>query len=381
MGMIYKRSYKRKDGTIGHTSVWWIKYYRDGRPIYESTETTKEKEGRDLLKLREGNVVRGEPVVPRQRRVTFDELAADVVTDYRVNGKRSLGDLERRITLHLKPFFGGRRMADITTADVRRYSEMRLAELVKKGTTTSNAQINRELAVLKRAFNLGLQAGKSLHKPYIPMLKEKNTRAGFFEPEQFRAVQAQVLSTALRPVLHFAYITGWRTQSEVLPLQWRQADFEAGTVRLDADTTKNGEGRLFPMTRELRALLEAQREYTRQVEREKGIICPWVFHREGKAIKSFRRAWRSACKKAGLPGMIPHDFRRTAVRKLVRAGIPERVAMTMTGHKTRSVFERYNIVSPGDLTEAARKLDAAMVTVAVTVGPKSASGGEGSRRK
>jgi len=162
-------------------------------------------------------------------------------------------------------------------------------------------------------------------------------------------------------------MTGWRTPSEVLPLHWRQADFEAGTVRLDADTTKNGEGRIFPMTRELRALLGAQREYTDTVQRDHGIICPWVFHRNGKPIKSFRRAWRSACKQAGLPGMIPHDFRRTAVRNLVRVGIPERVAMTMTGHKTRSVFERYNIVSPGDLTEAARKLDSAIVTVAVTV--------------
>ena len=84
-------------------------------------------------------------------------------------------------------------------------------------------------------------------------------------------------------------------------------------------------------------------------------------HRNGKPIKSFIKVWRAACLAAGQPGKIPHDFRRTAVRNLVRSGVPERVAMKLTGHKTRSVFERYNIVSDGDLADAARKLTAAGV--------------------
>ncbi len=110
---------------------------------------------------------------------------------------------------------------------------------------------------------------------------------------------------------------------------------------------------MFP---ELRSLLEAQRAYTDKIQREQGCIIPWVFHRDGKPIKSFRRAWLTACRLAGQPGRIPHDFRRTAVRNMIRKGIPERVAMQLTGHKTRSVFERYNIVSEGDLQEAGRKL-------------------------
>jgi len=156
----------------------------------------------------------------------------------------------------------------------------------------------------------------------------------------------------------FFYVTGWRL-SEVLSLKWSQVDFGAGRVYLEAGTTKNDEPRVFPFTNELREVLEAQRKYTKGIRKEKGQIIPWVFHREGKRVRSFRRSWLTACKGAGVPGRIVHDFRRTAVRNLVRAGVPEGVAMKMTGHKTRSVFERYNIVNDADLDEAARRLNAA----------------------
>jgi len=128
-------------------------------------------------------------------------------------------------------------------------------------------------------------------------------------------------------------------------------------VILDPGTTKNDEGRVFPFTQELRELLLRQKEHTEKLQRQKDMLIPWVFHRESKKVGDFRKSWETACKKAGVPGRIPHDFRRTAVRNLVRAGIPERVAMQMTGHKTRSVFERYNIVSEGDLEAAAKRLD------------------------
>jgi integrase len=193
------------------------------------------------------------------------------------------------------------------------------------------------------------------------MLKERNVRTGFFERGQLERV-LDLLPPAVRPAVQFAYITGWRIPSEVLPLQWRHVDFEARVVRLDPHTTKNDEGRTFPFTDALQQLLEAQKaEHDRLKAQE--VLCPWVFHRTGKKVKSkritrFTKAWRKACEKAGTPGRIPHDLRRTAVRNLVRAGVPERVAMQLTGHKTRSVFERYNIVSECDLTEAAKKLNA-----------------------
>jgi integrase len=150
----------------------------------------------------------------------------------------------------------------------------------------------------------------------------------------------------------------------VLTLEWRQVDLGNGTVALDPGKTKNREGRTFVMTTELRQLLESQRNRTSELERQRGRILRWVFHRNGKPIRTFKGAWKTACVSAGLPGRIPHDFRRTAVRNLVRAGVPERVAMMMTGHKTRSVFERYNIVSEADLQDAARKLDVAAIAAA-----------------
>jgi integrase len=126
--------------------------------------------------------------------------------------------------------------------------------------------------------------------------------------------------------------------------------------------SKNDEGRVFPFTDELETLLLDQRRKADELKRKR-IITPYVFFHyrganKGKPIHEFKRSWATACRKAGIPGRLFHDFRRTAVRNLIRAGIPERVAMQMTGHKTRSVFERYNIVSEGDLLMAAEKLDA-----------------------
>jgi integrase len=338
MGSIYKRG-----------KTYWVKYYRSGKAYRESSGSVKHSDAKRLLKLREGDGARGIPVTPKVGRARFDELAQDVVHDYLANQKRTVRDLQTRIDRHVGPFFGGRRAASITTADIRKYITRRQAE------GAANAGINRELSVIRRAFNLAMQSGKMMHKPYVPMLKENNVRTGFFEPEQFSSLHKH-LPDYLKPFVHFAYITGWR-RGEISGLQSRQIDFEAGRVTLDPGTTKNDEGRVFPFTRELRALLENQERYTSELQREEGKVIPWVFHRKGKPIGDFRKAWATACKKAGVPGRIPHDFRRTAVRNLVRAGVPERVAMQMTGHKTRSVFERYNIVSEGDLDAAARRLD------------------------
>ncbi len=135
-------------------------------------------------------------------------------------------------------------------------------------------------------------------------------------------------------------------------------DFQAGWLRLEPGETKNGEGRMFPLTPELREILERQRVRTEALERATGQIIPWIFHRNGKPIKGFRRAWLTACKRAGVPGRIPHDFRRTAVRNLERAGVNRSTAMKMIGHRTESIYRRYAIVDETMLREGAEKLSA-----------------------
>ncbi len=145
---------------------------------------------------------------------------------------------------------------------------------------------------------------------------------------------------------------------EMLDLQWKQIDGESNTIRLAIGTTKSKRGRTFPFGSypALKSLLERQQEYTEKWERLTGQIIPWVFHRQGRQIKDYYTAWRSACKRAGLEGRLVHDFRRTAIRNMVRAGIPKHTAMQLSGHRTASVFDRYDIHDLQDLEEATAKL-------------------------
>ena len=338
-GSIYRRG-----------KIWWLSYYANGEHVCESSHSRDKGAAKQMLQRHLGAVAEGRYVGPRADRVTLDELANDMLNDYRINGKKSLKDAQRAVKT-LARFFGGWKAQSVTSADISAYVAHRQAA----GLT--NGSINRELAALKRMYNLGLQNGKIIRKPHIEMLQEDNVRTGFFEWEHFQAVHAKLVEY-LQAAMLFAYLTGWRVRSEVLRLMWSNVDFKAGTVRLEPGTTKNKKGRLIYMTTALKLLLEKQWHENRAFQREHGRIVPLVFHNQGKPIRNYYKAWHKACQLAGLPDKIPHDFRRTAVRNLVRAGVPERVAMEMTGHKTRSVFDRYHIVSDGDLREAALKLSA-----------------------
>jgi integrase len=143
-----------------------------------------------------------------------------------------------------------------------------------------------------------------------------------------------------------------------LGLTWAAIDFEAGVIRLERARSKNGEGRSFPFRPlpALERLLDSQRESTRALERETKQVIPWVFHRDGRRIKDMRGAWKSACRKAGVPGTWFHDLRRTAVRNLERSGVSRSVAMKLTGHKTEAVYRRYAIADSVALEEGVAKL-------------------------
>jgi integrase len=138
----------------------------------------------------------------------------------------------------------------------------------------------------------------------------------------------------------------------------KQIDLSTGTIRLEAGTTKNGEGRVVKMTREVATLLTAC-----VIEKKPD---DFVFTRQnGKRVEGFRKIWKTVCTRAGVPDLLFHDLRRSGVRNLRRLGVQESVAMRISGHKTRSVFERYNIVDEADLAEAASRLDTKQNAAAV----------------
>jgi integrase len=131
------------------------------------------------------------------------------------------------------------------------------------------------------------------------------------------------------------------------------------TVRLEVGTTKNKDGREF-MYRDVPDVAAAiDRQWgVHETLRKARRIVPLVFHRNGRPIRSFFKAWKAASRAAGCPGRLLHDCRRTTVRNLERAGVSRSVAMRLTGHKTEAVYRRYAIVSSEDMADAARKLQA-----------------------
>jgi integrase len=163
-----------------------------------------------------------------------------------------------------------------------------------------------------------------------------------------------------------AYLTGWRLTSELATRQWRHLDLKAGWMRLEPGETKGGEGRQFPLIPELRASLQAQQRATRAAEKRSGSVVPWVFHHDGAPLfyrsergllpsTYLRDAWLAACAKAGLDS-IRHDFRRTAARNLIRAGVPAPTVMAAVGWSSFAMLKRYAIVDEGSLREAGAKL-------------------------
>ena len=337
------RTYKRGE-------TWWVQYRHLGRLYRESSGSCRQSQAVKLLRRRLGEIGRGRLVGPDVERTTFEDLAEMLFNDYRVNGRKSLDRAERSVE-HLKVFFGRSRAMDITPDRVSVYIDSRMP-------AAKPATIRLDLAALGRMFTLGVRAGKVSHRPYFPSIEVRNTRSGFFEEAELRAVLDE-LPTDLCPLIEFLHSTGWRL-GEAKQLTWRQVDFGAGTVRLEPGTTKNDEGRTFPFGAlpMLAELLRSQRERTSALGREGGRLIPWVFHRNGKPIRSFHHAWRNACKRARVPGRLIHDLRRTAVRNFERAGVARSVAMKLSGHKTESIYRRYAIVSEADLAEGVRKVAA-----------------------
>jgi integrase len=279
--------------------------------------------------------------VPAGAPVTFDLLAQALLEDYVLQQYRTLNSIRARVE-YLRGFFGGWLAETITTDTVRQY------QLHRRAQGAAAATINRELQALHRMLHVAVQRDLLVRLPIFPTrLQENPPRQGFFEHEEYLKVRA-ALPPAFQDVLDFAYYSGWR-RNEILYLTWAEVDLPGGVIRLSPHRSKTRTGRVLPLSGPLLQVLE--RRQGRRIGHD-----PRVFRRDGVPVRVWRCALRDACRIAQVPHRLLHDCRRTAARNLIRAGVPERVAMILTGHKTRSVFDRYNIVNERELLSAGERL-------------------------
>jgi integrase len=328
--------------TLLRGRIWWVRYSVDGVEHRESAKSEREVDAERLLKARWKQIGAGRFVGPKAEKVTVAQLLDALVEEYKANGRRSTNSLTGRL-VPLKATFGHRRASDISGGMVEAYKAQRLSEKTRKGTTVTPGTLNRELAALKRAFKLAVERDQVAKTPVIKLLEEHGTREGFVEPATFEAV-AVALPEGVADLTRFAYATGWRKE-EAASLTWDVVDMPARRIRLLRANSKNSEPRVLVLTGDLLALME--RRVAAKVEG-----CPFVFHRAGQRIVNFKKPWADATKAAGVPHLLFHDLRRSAVRNLDKAGVSQSVAMAITGHKTTSVYQRYRIVDEGDIEQA-----------------------------
>jgi integrase len=358
---------KRRARGKGHLwkrgDVWWSVVCHRGQHIRESTGHADRRKAQEYLdaKLAQLGVARatGPRVVTSElRRVTVKQRLDALLLDFGLRGVRGLAAARShlgyppegspdRASAKVLRHFGPLRAVDLTGEAVDRYVEARLREGARPAT------VNRETQLLAQAVRPFL-ARLGLPALAVRRQREDNARQGFFEKAEVEAVIA-ALPEHLGEMVRFAHLSGWR-RGEVVSLRWSDVDRDGRAVRLRPERSKNGRGRTLALAGELSALVE-RRWQARLFKGKDGEprVAELVFHRDGRPVVDFRKAWASACAAAGCRGRLFHDLRRTAVRNMVRAGVPERVAMAVSGHRTRSMFDRYNIVSETDLRAAAER--------------------------
>lgn len=367
--------YRREEG-----GNWYVSFSVNGKQFRETTHTAKYNDAVAHLKRRIAEIQSGQFTSVKTDKTTVGQILAEVIADYTVKKRDLTTFVLPLVNRHLLPYFEHMRASKVTVSHLRDYISKKQSE------SLSNATINRSLSLLRRAYTLGV-AARMVNANSIPSFKEVrlaelNARQGFWSHEEYVKFRDALPGYARAPFIK-AFWTGMRF-GEIMSLEWQQVDFRGRAVRLADDQTKTSEPRIIPLGKsglgDLYDMLVAQKELRDQ-------LCPeskWVFFHTmpkflGQNIGSLKAIWLKTAIELGMtkqavdrktkelkfhPDGTPvlkasklfHDLRRTGVRNLVRAGVPEKVAMRISGHKTRSVFERYNIVDETDLHDAMDKL-------------------------
>ena len=282
-----------------------------------------------------------------ESRIAVDALADLYITKCRGTAPKSIEWIELVWRVHLKPFFGGFRASRINTEKILEYRAERFEAGASAGT------VNRELTVFRAMFYHGFDdytPAKVSRVPKFPeKLKEANPRQGFLTDAQYDALQANCPHPWLRALMAIAYNFGFR-RAELLGLRVDQIDLQNRTISLWTGETKSGQGRKVVMTQEVLQLVKPQVDG----KQPKDFVFTWP---NGDPVLDFRGAWGKMCASAGVSVLL-HDFRRSAVRNMTRAGISREEAKKISGHLTDSIFSRYNITDENDLADAAAKIQA-----------------------
>ena len=372
-------------------AFWWVSYYHHGKELREAARqlrtgrklqaTADERlQAEKFLKHRLGEIAAehhgGHAFTgPRAERLTVANLVDGLEADFKLRGKDSPQNLSN--LARVRADFGGQKALSVTAERVDKYIEDRLKEGYRP------ASINRTLQLLNQCYSLAIERKSLNDRPVIRHLSEKgNERRGFFEAAEFKTV-VENLPDYLQDFARFGYLTGWR-KGEAASLCW--SDVEGDLIHLRPENAKNGHARSVPIEGELVELVDRRRQA--RVVKKSGTVtlAERVFHRDGLPIGDIRKSWQRACCLAGVgrivcrkcgetvdavrrcpkcevtwkaeqleyKGKLYHDLRRTSVRDQVRAGVPETVAMSISGHRTRAVFDRYNITDANDQRAALR---------------------------
>jgi len=330
----------RGDGSVFlRGKIYWIGYSFRGKLYQESSGSTDARVARKLLRARLRKIDKPNFVDPaRELRQTIEDMKDILLTNYEHEQRKSIASL-RSCFKHVEEFFELSRVADIDEVEIDKFIRSRLESGMQRSS------VNRCLAYLRHGFRLMFEKRMISRVPVIKLLDGENVRQGFIAAGDLSALLEGIPDVDTRDLVEFLYASGWRSREA---MQFRWCWLDGKMIRLPAQYSKNKKERLMPVIGTIAEVLE-RRHAKRRID------CEFVFHRGGHPIKFFRDSFKTAAKKIGAAGTLPHDMRRSAVRNFRRSGLSEQEGMALSGHMTSSIYRRYSIISEEDLIESMKR--------------------------
>jgi integrase len=322
-----------------NSARWYAQYYdASGKQHRKSTGKTIKAEAESVLRGWMTDSSRGLKPSPETRNVTYDNLRDALLESYRVKGNKSLrvyaDGREGLFPLGaLNEHFAGKRAATIDPDAIRGFIRKRQKDGV------GNAAINNSLSLLRRMFSIARREGKLQSVPHVELLKAPPARTGFLKPKDFKKLRHK-LPRHLRPLVTFLYFCGVRV-GEARQVQWSAVDLKKALIVLREGETKSGEQRIVPIPKALVTMLRA-------TKKKEGLVFDST---------NLRKEWDAATAACGLGNLIVHDLRRSAIRNMMLSGAQQVEAMKISGHRTASVFQRYNIIDEAQTISVMKRVE------------------------